>query len=268
MRKRVIITTIVSLILLFAVVLAGLNAVFTVTAVRTDFCTYSAEGGKEAVELQTKLNGYVGRSLTFLDLKDVENEVAAYPFMKVETVSKKYPDQVRIRIVEKKESYAYLLPDGSFAALDENGEYLRSNPTLDNRVAGKNIPLVDFGFRLVDGKTEGRYFEPLMDCFACLRDALGEVRANVVSVSLNFGGGESAPETHYFRFTRREGVVIDLYNPQREAAAKMRSAADLYTGQGTFAGKGLNDAEKTGGIVTVNLVGDKIVCAYQAETNE
>ena len=84
----------------------------------------------------------------------------------------------------------------------------------------------------------------------------------------SFGGGESAPETHYFRFTMREGVVIDLYNPQREAAAKMRSAADLYTGQGTFAGKGLNDAEKTGGIVTVNLVGDKIVCAYQAETNE
>ena len=264
MRKRVIITTIVSFILLLAVVLAGLNAIFTVTSVRASFRTYSADGKEEAARLQETLNGYVGRSLTFLDLKSLEKEIAEYPYFRIEEISKKYPDKVEVNISERQESLAYLLEDGSFATLDEAGEFLRINSSLDNRVAGKNLPLIGFGFRLKDGRTEGRYFDAVVEAIGQFRAILGEVRANIVSVELHLGGGESAPETHYFRLQMREGVVIDLYNPQEQAAEKARGAVELYTGVGAYEGKGLNDAEKTSGVITVNLYGGVVVCNYQA----
>lgn len=265
MRKRVILTTIVSFILLLAVVLAGLNAIFTVTSVRAAFCTYSADGRREAEELQEKLNGYIGKSLTFLDLKDLETEAGAYPYFRVEQAEKKYPDRVELSIVERQEALAYILEDGSYATLDIGGEFLRENLTLDNRVSGKNIPLAGFGFRLNNGRTEGRYFEPLIQSFAEFTKVLGEVRSNILSVELKLGGGASAPDTHSFLFAMQEGVRIEIYNPQDRAAEKAKEAAELYAGTGAYENIGLDDGEKVGGVITVNTVNGEIVCNYQPD---
>lgn len=264
MKKRVIITTIVSFVLLLAVVLAALNAIFTVTSVRADFCTYSAEGRKEALELQQKLNSYVGKSNAFLDLKDLEKKVAEYPSFRVEHIAKRLPDQVEVTVRERKESFAYELADGRYAALDEDGAFLRVNPSPANRVSGENILLNGFGYTLnAQGGTDGRYFEELFSVFAEMRGVLGEVRANVVSATFYMGGGPNATETHYFRFAMREGVVIDLYNPKELAAEKGRAAIELYAGVGEYETKGLKDDEKTVGVITVNVVNGKVVPNYQ-----
>ena len=91
---------------------AGLNAIFTVTHVKTEFTTYSEEGREEARTLRERLDGFVGKSTTFLDLEDISAIVEEYPFFRLEALEKQYPTTVYVRVSERKETFAVLREDG------------------------------------------------------------------------------------------------------------------------------------------------------------
>ena len=257
MKKKVIITSIVSFVLLLAIVLAGLNFIYTVNNVRTEFNSFTAEGETEARQLQEKLNKFVSSSTVFLNLDEVKSVVEEYPCFRLEEVKKRYPDTLEVKISERKEAFSYQLENGNFAILDEEGEYLYEKESNVNRAGGENILLSGFDFKF-EGGEEGKYFSELVDVFKALKQELYEVRANVLHISL-LTGGDSA-ENDFIRIEMREGVVLELSNPQVRAGDKTKLAVDKYNGTGVYEGNGLPDTERVSGrIMVLDLSGDLLL---------
>ena len=253
MKKKVIITTIVSFVLLFAVVIAGLNAIFTVTSVRATYTAYSKDGEEEAQELQEKLNGFKGKSLTFFDMKEIEKVVAEYPYFQLEETAKSYPETVRVTITERKEAFVFPLENGKYAVLDEEGCFLRESEDSDNRASGKNI-LLGGGFSYADG-TLGNYASELLVFYGILRENLGEVRANVLSVVVE--GDPKIEELQSFVVNMREGVSVRIYDPHASVKEKSMLAVQKYLS--------LGDGERVCGEITVLETRDgELTCRYNA----
>lgn len=224
MKSRVIITTVVSFLLLFATIGAGLNAVFTVTLIDSDFTVCSEAGRRDAEALKAELDEFVGSSTTFLDLEAVKEKVSGYPCFRVENVEKQFPKTVKVQVTERKEFYA--IPNGdNYAILDEEGYYLYDGENT-NRSGGNNIVLEGFESELTLGEqATGGYFEQIYEMFSVFSELLGGgVRANVVSLSLVSGGGQVIPEHMLFVVTMREGVKIAIRNPSEGIAVKARAA--------------------------------------------
>ena len=231
MKTKVILTTLIAFLLLVAVTAAGLNAVFTVTLVRADFHVYTATGRAESVALQEKLDEYVGKSTTFLDLSDLEETVLEYnaasgACFRVDRIEKKYPSVVEISIAERRESYSFLRPDGSYAIFDEDGVYLYNRAGDTNRDENRsNIRLEGFDLSLAAGKrATGKYFDEMLSVFKVFRELLSEVSANVLSVRIETMSHD--PMTDCFVIQMREGVRIRIYNPSMKAAEKARAALE------------------------------------------
>ncbi len=249
MKKKVIFTTLVAFLLLFLVVLAGLNAVYTVTNVHANFCTFSAEGETEARKLQEKLDSFVDQSSVFLDLDDVQAAVEEYPCFRLESAEKRYPDKLELKIVERKEAFSYLLENGKYAVLDERGDYLYEKDSNQNRISGENILLLG-DFKYENGE-KGDYFGDLVTIFSALRDVLTEVRANVISFELELNGAPTTTKIDYINIRMREGAVIKIEDPHVRANEKARLAIECYAGTGAYEGKGLTDVQRVTEVITV-----------------
>lgn len=263
MKKKVILTSIVSFVLLAAVVIAGLNAIFTVSGVRATMSTYSEEGEREANELQEKLEGFVGKSLTFLDLNEVEKTVSAYPCFRVEEVKKNYPDKVELSVRERREVFAYPMQNGKFAVLDEDATYIYEKDSVKNRVSGDNVQLLGFRFSFGE-QIEGEYYSELAEVYREFRAVLGEVRSNIVSIDLVYPADASQTRLHYFRLTMREGVRLILEDPHNAAGEKARLAAELYAGVGSHdANEFLGDAEKVDGELRIYVLNGEVTSDYR-----
>lgn len=255
MKKKVILATAVSFVLLLLVILAGLNAIYTVTSVRANFCTFSKEGENEARELQEKLDSFVDKSAVFLDLDDVRETVEQYPYFRVEEVRKNYPDKLELKITERKEVFAYKNQNGKYVILDEQGRPLREEDSNVNRAGGKNILLEDFDFES-DG--EVRYFEELIKIFTAFQEVLTEARANITSIELVVKGSSATTIIDYIRVRMREGVFFDIRNPYVQPYEKAHLAVERYTGTGRFEGNGLTDMQRVQDEITVYERGDEL----------
>lgn len=253
MKTRAILTTVVAFVLLVAVVAAGLNAVFTVTLVDSEFSLYSDTGRAEAEELKAELDGFVGKSTTFLDLSKVRSTVEKYPCFRVESVGKKFPKTVEVKVSERKEFYAFENGEG-FSVLDEDGVYLYDGENNENRLGGMNVVLKGFEPTLVKGeRATGAYMDEAYAMFAEFAALLPGLRANIVSLSLENGGGHDTPEHMLFVVTMREGVKIVIRNPSEGIAVKAR-AAFLDEGAGYLS---LSDKRRMYGAINVsNLTED------------
>lgn len=252
MKKRVILTSVVSFVLLAAVIAAGLNAVYTVSYINAVYLTFSEAGDAEAQALRLRLDEFIGKSTTFLDLADVESVVSEYPCFRVEKIEKNYPDTLALTIAERKEAFSYVQPSGGYAILDEEGYYLFNSMENVSRTGDPNIVLTGFSFDLKIGNTVGgSYSKELLETFLALKEVLSEVRANVLSVSLVCEGSPANPNSYLFRIEMREGVAIELVNPSVKAGEKALAAVQYYAGVGEYEGCGLSDLERTAGVITV-----------------
>ncbi len=240
MTKRKLLTAIVAFVLLAAVVAAGLNAIFTVTYVRLEYESYSLQGSEEGGDLREKLDAFVGKSTTFLDLDDVAAVVAKYPAMRLISIEKRYPTVVRLVVRERRETFTFARQDG-YAVLDEEGKYLYDKQTTDNRAAGKNILLEGFSFTVADGEVSGAYLPELTALAAAFRSEIKELRANILSVTV--AQATERPEDHTFRLVMQEGVMIDIAEPAVHIGEKAACALEQYLA--------LSDEERTGGYLTV-----------------
>lgn len=252
MKKRVLITTVISFLLLVAVIAAGLNAVFTVTLVQTDFLVCSAEGEREAASLKAELNKYVGSSTTFLDLEEVRGVVEAYPCMKVEKLEKKFPSTVEVSVRERRETFAVAAGDG-YAVLAEDGTYLYDRDTLENRSEGENILLHGFPLSLSRGQIAEGIGE-LLSVYAVFAETLGEPRANIRSVSYRTEGSSG----HSLVIGMREGIKIELFLPQGNADTMARAA--LRDSRYGYLVR--SDGERLTGTITAVCSGENVAVNY------
>ncbi len=258
MKKRVFLTTLVSFLLLAAVVAAGLNAVFTVNVVKAEFSVASAEGEREAAEIKEKLDRFVGKSTVFLDEEEVSAIFAAYPCMKADKIAKKYPSTLEVSVSERDEAFAVLTERG-YAVLSDDGTYLYNKDSLTNRKGGENLLLSGFSFSLVQGeRVEDEKFSALLSMYGVFAELLGEVRANVVSVTYHPG---LVSDT--FLIQMREGVRIEIVTPCDMAEEKALSA--LSDEQYGYLAR--SDGERLSGCITVVGADGKILVDYDVSRN-
>ena len=242
--KKTLIMTSIALVLLLAVVVAGLNVIFTVSYIEASFSTFSEEGEAEAQDLKGELDRFVGKSLTFLKLSAVEKTVEKYPSFRVESVQKKFPKTVVLSIQERRELFAYQLSGGQYAMIDSEGMCVRLSDDNVSRTGGENILLKNFKLEAEVGcMVEGAYFEALMNALSGFESVLADARANVREVTLVYNGGDNSLNFNLFKIEMQEGVIIEMYNPLSRAAEKAKMALEKYNE--------LGDIEKMYGTITV-----------------
>lgn len=240
MQKKAVLTTLVALLLLIAAIIAGVNAVFTVTLVSVEFETCSAEGREEAERIEQELNEkYVGKSSSLLDLEEVRACVEAHPCFRVVNAEKSYPTTVKLSVEERRETFAFA-SEGGYSIIDETGRYLYVKERNENRAGGANILLEGFDLS-GEGDVRGDYFAELLKVASAFRETLPEIRANVVSVRLVRTTSDARND--FFRIRMVEGVVIDLGNPSFKPAEKAALALKRYDS--------LSDEHRSFGFITV-----------------
>ena len=106
MKHKFVLATAVAVILLAAAAAAGLNAVFSVTAVRVEVTAFSSAAKQDALALQEDVNAFVGASTVFLDTEEVRAAAERYPYFCVEAVEKQYPQPVVLTVREREERFA------------------------------------------------------------------------------------------------------------------------------------------------------------------
>ena len=257
-KTKIILTTIIAFLVLLAVIAAGINAVYTVTIVRTDFVVQSAEAMRDAEALQAELDEqFLGKSTTFLKLEDVEDTVAKYRNFRIESLNKKFPRAVELTVSEREEEIVFELESGKYAVLDAEGVFLYEKENLENRTGGRNVRLENFAFTLSeDGTVDGEYFAEVVQVLSVLSEKLNSVRANVLSIRFDSAGAESNKNNHSFLISMREGVAIRIYHPSRYVAEKASVAIDKYIS--------LSDSERMFGRITALDYGtaDEAVATY------
>ncbi len=228
MKKRSVLTTILAVILLIAVVAAGLNAVFTVSYVNAQFRTFTAEGERAAQALKEELNGYLGESTTFLDLGEVRATAQSDPRFEVVRVEKDYPASVVIEVVERRSAFA--LPDaqGGYDVIDVEGNRIGHSDSAEGYIELSG----DFALTCTDGKLSGTYAQELLAVYTVMAEMLGEPRANILSVSLEDNSETGSAMLDRFRIATREGVEITLREPSVRADEKIRAGLETYLSLG------------------------------------
>lgn len=242
MKKKVLILTGVAGALLIAVIAAALNAVFTVARVEVHFSTCSQQGETEAVLLQNELDSaYVGKSTTFLKLEDVEESVERYPAFRVVSAEKHFPRTVVLTVEERRETYAFRRGNGLFAILDEEGVYLYDSEQNVNRRGGENILLEGFVLSAdsAGSTVTGEYAEELLAMGRVFIDALGDARANVLSVTLS----SEYDMGSYFLLQMQEGVTVQIFTPETHTEEKAQAVLEKYLS--------LSETERTYGFFDV-----------------
>ena len=229
MKKRVILTTVCAAVLFLAAVGAGLNAVFTVTSVQASFSALSETGIKEAKELQKELDGFVGKSTTFLDTEEIRATVEKYPCFKIEgKIEKRFPQTIVLNVAEREEVFAVWSEErGKYAVLDADGIYLYDKDDASNRLGGQNIVLTGFSLELRKGEAaQGEIFSEFLAVFREFESKLGGVRRNLASVQ--FGKPSSQASYDYFSLSMQEGVAVFIDRPSSKAQEKAQKAIGLY----------------------------------------
>lgn len=125
MKNKKLIISIISVV--FAVVVICLAvSVFTVKQVDVKF-TFSANN-VETTEINSSMDGFVGKNLLFLDTKDISNELEKNPYIEVLNVEKKFPNIVEVSVKERREIYSVTF-SGKTYITDMNGLVLcEKNP--------------------------------------------------------------------------------------------------------------------------------------------
>ncbi len=260
--KKALIMTSVAFVLLLAVIAAGLNVVFTVSYIDASFSTFSEQGEEDARELKKELDGFVGNSMTFLDLSSVSEKVEKYPCFQLVSVKKKFPKTIEVSIEERKELFAYKTADGKYAMIDSEGICLRTSDENVSRTGGENILLTNFALDVAVGaRTQGSYFDALLETFSGFGTCLKDARANVREVSLVYRGNQGDSLTNRFDIEMQEGVFVQMYNPLSCADLKAKEAVRFY--------EELGDVTRMYGCITVTgNTADSINAAYSMHRYE
>ncbi len=224
-KKRVLTIVLTATVFLAAAVM-GIATVFRVDSVAVEFSMSSSVAQREAESLRGKLyEAYDGKSIFTADEKEAESLLVDCAYFRMTEFRKEYPNQIVVKFVEDKETYAVKTGE-EYYILNAEGLVIEKRATFFNRLDGDSNVLVE-GFTLsgVRGETLGgdsRFAELFAFCRA-LDSELGGIRKNVLKIEVV----TSAPEPLY-RITAREGVKLYVDKPSELTAEKAKSAVNAY----------------------------------------
>ncbi len=244
MKKKIVITSIISVLVLLAAIVAGLNAIFSVGEVKAEFSVRTDAARRESVALQAELDVFVGKSTVLLDLKEVEDVVAKYPYFQLDEISKQYPQAIVLKLTERQELFAVQTQTG-YRMFDTEGTFLSERESNANRADGaENILLCD----IAEGSAD---FTTAVQILNAMGESISHLRMSIKTVTLV----QKASDAFELIVQTSEGVTLRFYDPSVQGAEKARLVAAKYLS--------LADEERMYGEVYAIVTNDgSLVCEY------
>ena len=119
MRIRNVVAVILTAIVFLSAAALGVSNVYRVDAVTLDVSVISDAAREEADALQKNLLGrYEKDSIFFASEREAEEEFAAFPYFRMVSFRKEYPNRLVISASEDAEVFAAAREDGSYYILD------------------------------------------------------------------------------------------------------------------------------------------------------
>ncbi|HIU58588.1 MAG TPA: FtsQ-type POTRA domain-containing protein, partial [Candidatus Scatosoma pullistercoris] len=215
MHKRSIITILLTILVFSAAVVLGVSSVYRVNAVTLEVSVISEVAEEEADSLQKKLlSRYQSESIFFVDEQAAEEEFAAFPYFRMVSFRKQYPNRLVIEATEDAEMFAVEKGDGNYYILGPDGTILGVRGDTANRSDGAENILVT-GLSATGNRGEiltgDECIRPLIDFCAEADSRLNGLRSNLVSVEVMKPTSSSADIS--FCLVLREGVKAYVRNP-------------------------------------------------------
>ena len=230
MHKRSIITILLTILVFSAAVVLGVSSVYRVNAVTLEVSVISEVAEEEADSLQKKLlSRYQSESIFFVSKRAAEEEFAAFPYFRMVSFRKQYPNRLVIEATEDAEMFAVEKGDGNYYILGPDGTILGVRGDTANRSDGaENILVTDLSATGNRGEilTGDECIRPLIDFCAEADSRLNGLRSNLVSVEVMKPTSSSADIS--FCLVLREGVKADVRNPLNLTQEKAKAFADFY----------------------------------------
>lgn len=230
------------------------RAVFSVSDIVVEYSVYDSVEAERTDEL---LNRYYGSSLLFLKTSEVGNLIADNTTLKVESVNKKFPNKLEIKLKQRKEQYAvpvsdgYCILDDEYTVIDFRDSSINSNDGLGNIVLNFGNDEFDSSALKMRSQIDVGNAE-LLNAVTVMLDGIDSPRDYVTSVRL-----EKTIEQGNFRvyFTMMEGVEIEVRKVLERPEDKINLGFKKYLS--------LNDSEKLSGKVAAYQLADgEIVAVY------
>lgn len=230
MRKRSIITILLTILVFSAAVVLGVSSVYRVNAVTLEVSVISEVAEEEADSLQKKLlSRYQSESIFFVSKRAAEEEFAAFPYFRMVSFRKQYPNRLVIEATEDAEMFAVEKGDGNYYILGPDGTILGVRGDTANRSDGAENILVT-GLSATGNRGEiltgDECIRPLIDFCAEADSRLNGLRSNLVSVEVMKPTSSSADIS--FCLVLREGVKAYVRNPLNLTQEKAKAFADFY----------------------------------------
>lgn len=254
MAKKVMVVVLTALIFISASVL-GVATVFRVKGVTVETSMVSAVAESEALEIKERLEkAYKKEGTLFLDDTAAKEIIKEFPYFRMTSFEKAYPDRIIVKIAEDAEVYAVAAGEEGYYLLNAQGEVLGLREDYANRFDKEpNLLIKGVTVGAQDGVLTGD------DCYAPMLSLLKKADALLGGVRRNATEAEvirRTPET-IVRIQMREGVELCIVNPQERAEEKAEFAINKYLS--------LTDAQRLGGCVIVSDSAGGIVADYTAE---
>lgn len=231
MAKKITVI-LLTIVLFFSAVTLGVSTVFRVSTVTVDASMVSSVAETEAKEIRRRLEqAYAKESTLFLDDGAAEEIIQEFPYFRITSFEKAYPNRILVKISEDAEVYAvpYALErDGKdgYYLLNAQGEILGWREDYANRFDKEgNVLIKGFSVTPVDGKTLGGddYYLSSLALLQKTDGLLGGIRRNIISAELM----QKTPQA-ILRLQTREGVELCIVNPEILTAEKAERAVNAY----------------------------------------
>lgn len=257
MKKKTVLTVILTALVVLAAAVLGVANVFRVDSVVVNAPMVSDAAKAEAEALQKDLNElYQGANTLFTNEQAAEEVFAKYPYFRLTDFKKDYPNVLVIEATEDAEVYAVASGEGEYYILSESGTVLGVRSSPANRADGADNILVSgveisgaLGEQAVgtDGIAE------ILALTNKMSELLGGVRSNLVSVEAVRHGSVTQ-----LTLRMREGVTVYVIKPETFTNTKAEMLTQKYLS--------LTDAQRlTGSIVATDDGKETLVSYYESE---
>ncbi|MBQ8343447.1 MAG: hypothetical protein IJY21_05000 [Clostridia bacterium] len=231
MRRKLLIIILTVALFVGATVL-GVSATFRVDAVTLNSSEISQSAKAEAEELLKRLEDvYVDESIFDVKQSDADSVLAEFPYFRITSFQRSYPNRVIIGIAEGEEVFAVegANEQGEYYILNGEGTVLGVRADSNNRLDGARNVLLK-GYTCVGGKGEKLAGDialtPTLDVCRVISQRLNGIRGNVRHVEV-----VARTDTEYgvvLLLQMQEGVKLYVYAAEKSTEEKAAKAVEAY----------------------------------------
>ena len=233
MRRKLLIV-ILTVALFIGATFLGVSATFRVDAVTLNSSEISQPAKAEAEELLERLEDvYVNKSIFRVKKSEADAVLSEFPYFRITSFKRAYPNRVVIDIAEGEEVYALENADkeGEYYILNSEGTVLGVRADSNNRLDGeRNVLLKKY---TCSGEKGGKLtgdtaLTPTLSICSAIIQRLDGIRGNVCSVEV-IARTNTAQGT-VLMLQMQEGVELYVYSAANATQEKAEILIDAYLG--------------------------------------